>query len=283
MQEDLPVRSFVSPVYSRRVAWSFALILLLWPFAVRAHDPDDPRGFFPKALVLGAAGKFDEAGEYIMKAPGGAEKDTLDIARRLLSGIADNRIHPQAATMFFHGLKAMREGRNEEASREFAGAAGISPDYADTYRLLGAIAAAAGRHEEAAGWLRTLAGLVPSDGSVYQALGASYYAMGQPLIAAGFYEKAIANGVYSAGVFTGLGDAYVASGQAVEAQKNYQQALERDPGNGGAYLGIGLSYLLMGDVTGARRSFALARKMCQARGEWEAAAKAQGYLDEAAR
>lgn|GEM_PF-6063765 len=283
MQKDFPVRTSVPSVHPRRAACSFAIALLLWPFPVRAHDPEDPRGFFPKAILLGAEGRFDEAGEYIMKAPGGEEKDTLEIARRLLSGIAENRIDPQAAAMFFHGIAALRAGHTDEASREFARAAAISPDYADTYRLLGSLAAAAGNHTEAAGWLRTLVALSPSDGNAYQALAASYHAMGQERIAAGFYEKAIENGVQSAEIFIRLGDAYVASGQAVEAQKRYQQALERDPGNGAAYLGIGLSYRLMGDAPGAGSSFARARKMCQARGEWETAAKAQGYLDEAVR
>ena len=280
MQEDFPVKSSVFPVRPRRVTCLFAIIFLLSACCARAHDPDDPRGFLPKALELGAQGKFDRSAEYLAKAPEGVEKDTLEILRRLLAELDANHVQPQAAVLFFHGVVSLRAGKPEQASREFSAAAALSPDYRDTYHMLGAIASAAGRHEEAAGWWRKAVEISPSDGEAYRQLAAAYRALGDTQAAVKYALKAAAAGVDSAGIFLSLGDGYVALGQAVEAQKWYRQALRRDPGVGEAYLGIGFSYRLMGDRPRARQNFARAHKMFQARGEWAAAARAQEYFDQ---
>lgn len=252
-------------------------LFLFIPVPSLAHDPDAPETFLPRALGLGTKGHFDRASEALEKTPG-QRTETVVLLKRVLRAVNAGKMEPQAAMLFFKAELCLRDGNESEAVKYFELSSAVSPDYSDTWMMLGKLHSA-GDAKRAIGDLQKAVSIDPRNAQAQEELAFLYVRRGNNERASLHFLKAIAAGYDDAWTYTALGNAYSALDRKGEALKAYAEALRRDDGSGEAYLGIGSTYLKAGDFALARDNLAAAKRLFQARGQWGEADSVQSLLD----
>jgi tetratricopeptide (TPR) repeat protein len=200
-------------------------------------------------------------------------------------------MHP----VFDRAYSAHRDGRLDDAERDYRATLDLDPVHVDALHLLGVLRHQQGQHEEAADLVRRAADLRPQDaslqlnlGNALKALGRldqaierfrnaltlaptfpmAHYNLGNAYALAGrhedavdAFEKSLRLQPLDASSHVNLGNALHALGRHREAVDSFRRALELRPGHAGAHNNIGMALNALGSATEASAHFRAALKI----------------------
>ncbi|MGO9244476.1 MAG: tetratricopeptide repeat protein [Verrucomicrobiia bacterium] len=249
------------PRLGRLVAWGMVGVVVLWLAVLTiqrnfdysselriwqdtvAKCPDNPRVHYNLGVVLGQAGKIDDAiGHYEqalrIKPDDVKTHCNLGIALRQEGKIDDAigqyeqalRIKPDYADAHNNlGTALRQEGKIDDAIEQYEQALRIDPDFADAHYNLGTVLGRAGRIPEAIEHLQEALRIEPNFAEAHCNLGIALGQVGKIEDAIGHYEQALRIKPDYADAHYNLGIALGQAGRIPEAIEHLQQALRIKP------------------------------------------------------
>ncbi len=127
------------------------------------------------------------------------------------------------------GVAYTREGRLDEAMREFQTALRINPGYVDSHTNLGVVYGQEGRLDEAMGEFQTALGLKPDYVEAHNNLGVVYRRQGRLADAMREFQAALKINPDYADAHNNLGVVYQQGGRLEDAMREFQTALRLNP------------------------------------------------------
>lgn len=164
---------------------------------------------------------------------------------------------PSAAeSSYIAGLKALAEGRLDDANQSFRGCLELAPRAAACMLGVAAVAGQRGNPQASGLWIERAAAVEPDNAYAQASLGRWRAVNGQMAEAVTALEAAIRLDPKAVRPRVDLGDIYLASGRDVErAIKLYREAIAADENHAGAHYALGVALTRKGDAAGARTEF----------------------------
>lgn len=156
--------------------------------------------------------------------------DSKTLWKRVLAVTSNN-----ARAHVAYGSILAKEGRHNDATKQFATAIAIQPNYAEAHGKLGVQLAESGRYEEAMFHYKEALRYKPDLGMANTNLGNALLADGRPGEALAYYEKALIQDKGDSLALNAMGSAMDELGRVDEAISLYRRALEADPGLSAAH------------------------------------------------
>jgi Flp pilus assembly protein TadD len=156
------------------------------------------------------------------------------------------------------GLVYYRQGRLEEAVKEYTTAIRLEPDYAEAYNNLGLVYYLQERIEEAIQQYLTALRLTRGFAKAHNNLGAAYFKQGRLDEAIQEYITALKLKPDDADPHNNLGNAYATQGQLDEAIKEYMAALKLKPDFPEVHHNLGIVYATQGRLEEAVKEYTTA-------------------------
>ncbi len=180
--------------------------------------PDTPEMLYVEGLLLGDAGRFEEAARALL---------------RVRETAAEKRPDLLTAEFFFRlGAVLEQAGRYEEAAEAFRESIRLDGSQADAYNYLGYMFAEQDMHlEEAEKMIRKALELEPDNGAFLDSLGWVFYRQEKYREALDAIRRAAERLGDDPVIFDHLGDVLLRLGREDEAIPQWRRALELDPDN----------------------------------------------------
>jgi Tfp pilus assembly protein PilF len=159
------------------------------------------------------------------------------------------------------GAAYYRQGRMEDALREFQLALSINPNYADAHSDLGAIYYRQGRMEDALREFQLALSINPNYAEAHNNLGAVYYSQGRMEDALREFQTSLLLDPDYADVHHNLGKFYLTSGRMEDALREFQAAVKLKVDYADAHNNLGTVYEMLGRVDDAIREYQTSLKI----------------------
>jgi tetratricopeptide (TPR) repeat protein len=153
------------------------------------------------------------------------------------------------------GLVYYKQGRLEEAAKEYITAIRLNPDYAEAHNNLGLVYYLQGRVEEAIQQYMTALKLTHGFAKAHNNLGVAYYKQGRLGEAIQEYTTALELRPDDPDPHNNLGNAYATQGRLEEAIKEYTTALNLKPNFPEAHHNLGIVYAIQGRLDEAIKKY----------------------------
>ncbi|HEC17229.1 MAG TPA: tetratricopeptide repeat protein [Sedimenticola sp.] len=201
-------------------------------------QPYDIRARYNLGLALFQLKRFDKAIEQFAETlriyPSfEPAQRRLNMARAMLERAAEPTRAPHgdpAAARMRAGLALEKQGRPDEAIREYEKALELNPDHVNAHQRLGVVLHRLGRLDEAIGHYREVVRLRPGSAAAHYNLGLALADQGRIDAAIGRYREALRIRPDFAEVYNNLGVALYRKGDFEQAIASFNEALRIRPG-----------------------------------------------------
>jgi Flp pilus assembly protein TadD len=159
------------------------------------------------------------------------------------------------------GTAYAKQGRFNEAAKEFRISLGLRPDYAEALNNLGAAYVKQNRINEAINEFNTALHINPDDAEAHNNLGAVHVKQNRINEAINEFNTAVKLRPDYADAHNDLGAAYVKQNRINEAVNEFRTALRIDPDDADTHYNLGVAYVKQGRINEAVNEFKTAVKL----------------------
>ena len=163
--------------------------------------------------------------------------------------------------VFVRAYAAHRDGRLDEAERDYRATLAADPAHIDALHMLGVLRHQQGQHAEAADLVRRAADLRPDDAALQLNLGNALKALGQLDGAIERFRNALTLSPTFALAHYNLGNAYSSLGRHEDAALSFSHAVRLQPGDAPSYNNLGNALHALGRHEEAAAAFRTALRL----------------------
>lgn len=163
--------------------------------------------------------------------------------------------------VFVRAFAAHRDGRLEDAERDYRATLAADPVHVDALHMLGVLRHQKGQHAEAADLVRRAVDLRPDDAALQLNLGNALKAMGELDNAIERFRNALTLAPTFALAHYNLGNAYAAIGRHEDAMYAFGHAVRLQPGDASSHNNLGNALHALGRHAEAAETFRRALKI----------------------
>lgn len=222
--------------------------------------PSYTDAYYALAIVCVRQGRHEEAAEYRSRFAKLKAGDREAEDRQFYVPDLDTIRQRSAATLCGAGTVYLQEGDRLEAERLLLRSAAVSPDFAETYKVLASLYQGTGRIADALVVQRHLVEIDPENVVNYLNLGNLYARVGDMASAEEVLKQAIELRPDAAVGYSCLAQLYLKTGKPKQARSLAQDAIRRDRTAAG-YLLLASACQQLNDKAGAEAAMGEARKL----------------------